>query len=530
MDAMEPVRLDMFVKGLSVNPPPPPPPEWGWRMKVPILIGAFVCGFFTQFQAVAPCIFLFHALFLAFMYMEKRVLLQYGASWFLAVSLMLSMSQTFRVDGTGVDWDWLSVGVMMGLHAAVMHVLFAFAKVHLRLTSWSRHTILLFAYPSFIAMLYAIVCDYTPLASQASMAHALIEWQSLVQFASVLGLSGLNFMILLVATCIAHTLVIDKESPRRRRNAIITGWISIMVVWLFGSFRMLAPSMYQRSIDDTAIAESDWVDGVCLVRTTDASQMVARTRAALEDTNVKFVIWSEVAAGDYYDDTQGDVLASWQWPALSTVFADVKSLAAQHNATIGVTYAVWANPDDSTDGSNHNMLTFFDASEGMIANYSKRYPVPVLETGVVSGTEDMIQATSSVIGDFNAAICFDFDHPEFIRSGASSGLLVQTANTWSNVGYYHAVGSSFRAIENGMYLLRCGSNGPSGLYDPYGTKLMYQERKDDDALYFQVPRNPERMWTLYSHAGFAFDYVLFGVSALYLFVFLITLKSARQSN
>ena len=155
----------------------------------------------------------------------------------------------------------------------------------------------------------------------------------------------------------------------------------------------------------------------------------------------------------------------------------------------------------------------------------------MVESQVVAGNDERMAAgTSTNLGSFNAAICFDFDYPEFVRSSVSSGLLIQTANTWGIVGYFHGINSSFRAIENGAYLARCGSKGPSGLWDQYGNTLSYQPRSGADVVYFDVPNNPERLWTFYSVAGFVFDYFLYAFSAIYLTLIAITFRKRPSTD
>ena len=203
-------------------------------------------------------------------------------------------------------------------------------------------------------------------------------------------------------------------------------------------------------------------------------------------------------------------------------------MASRHNVTIGATYMRWEDPGVSN--YKYNLVSFWDADGAKLLDYTKRHPVPVTEEFVVRGDIDIIgKGDSTNIGNFNTAICFDFDFPEFIRKSTTSGLLIQTANTWGIVGYFHGINSSFRAIENGTYLARCGAKGPSGLWDPYGNLLSYQPRSGQDVLYFQVPYNPERIWTFYSAVGFVFDYILYSVAILYLILIFVMLKRRRAS-
>ena len=502
-------------------------PDWSWKLKAGVVLLCFTCSIFTQYQSVAPCLFAFHALYLTLVYIERKRWLIWAESAFIGFGLTLSMSQIFRPAGE-TGWDWTSFGIVLGLQTLVIHLFLLMAIVHCRLSrSPMKRNFMVLCYPTLVCCAYAVVALYTPLASQASMAYALSEWSSFIQVVSVFGLSGLNMVIVTTAVCVTHYFVIDVGNYKRRFFSARLGVAVFTLTWLFGSFRLAAPWMYQRAIEETALAGPEWVDAACIVRSdsADAKRMIPLTGETLESSpNLTFIIWSETASYSYYDDLGRPMTEDWQKPVLSSLINQTSSLASTYNATLGITYTTWANPDIVDELEVYSKLTFIDNQGAVIGDYSKRYPVPVIEADVVGGGGQLGLVTNSSIGDFNDAICYDLDRPEFIRSGASTGILVQSANTWGIVGHFHAISSSFRAIENGMYLIRCGSNGPSGVVDPYGSALMHQERKDTDVLYFQVPKNPPRLWTFYSHAGFIFDYVLFALCVVYLLLFTVSFK------
>ena len=504
------------------------PRRWPWLARVGALVASLACGFFTQYQAAAPCVIGFHFSYLSFVYMEHKLWIQYMCSLLVSIGLALSMSQIFRPDTE--SWSWTSAGIVLGIQAVVLHAYFLAARVHCRLVRLSNKTMVVFAYPVIVSCLYAVVCLFTPVGSQTSPAYAFADFQSLTQLVSLFGTSGLTFVVLSMSALLCHAFVIDTRSGdrSRRRTVIVSGVVIFFVSWLFGSLRLVAPLMYQRSVAETATPANAWVDAACIVRSGNDTDMVSQTRTVLAQGNVKLVLWSEVAGGVFYDDSTRPLSRDWQKPLLSQTMGEVKDLAIQFNATIGIAYAVWAKPDAFFDDTRYNRLTFVDPNAEMVLNYTKRYPVPVIESLTLPGNGAVGYGSSRTIGDFNAAICFDLDHPEFIRTGVTTGLLVQSANTWGIVGHYHAIGSAFRAIENGVHVVRCGSNGPSGLYDPYGNPLLYQTRADSDVIYFQVPVSPPRVWTVYSHFGFAFDYLLLVATGVYILILVISFRSRSR--
>ena len=482
-----------------------------------ILVLSFFCGMFTQYQSVAACVFLLHSTYLAYIYTAKSVWAQWLGTMVVGVGLSLSMSQLFRADDGGPTWSWFSFGIVAALQIGAAHIYLICARIHFRLVTrlpyWAPP---MFCYPVLVASAYSIMSLYSPIGSQCSMAYSMAEWQSFVQVVSVFGITGLNFIILFVATCGTHALLIG--SKRHRVYSFYSGFCVFLLTSLFGSFRILIPSMYQVSVEVSATAANAWVEAACIVQDGE-TDMLNKTAIVLKERSVRFVVWSEAAGLMYYPENSD---SSYE-PQVSDFYKAISDLAVNNDALIGATYGIWQDPSNPNSSTQFNMLAMADPVRGEILfKYAKRYPVPVMESEVVASSNPLAYARSSTLGPLNAAICFDLDHPEYIRSGSSTGILVQPANTWGIVGKYHAISSSFRAIENGMFLIRCGSNGPSGVWDPYGSILGYQTRKDASVVYFDVPVNPQKLWTFYSHVGFVIDYILYAISIIYLIIFAIT--------
>ena len=78
-------------------------------------------------------------------------------------------------------------------------------------------------------------------------------------------------------------------------------------------------------------------------------------------------------------------------------------------------------------------------------------------------------------GRISAAICFDLDFPGLLAQAGEgrATLLLQPAQTWGSDAFRarHLHGNSLRAAENGFTLLRCASDGVSGVVGPRGELL-----------------------------------------------------------
>lgn len=80
--------------------------------------------------------------------------------------------------------------------------------------------------------------------------------------------------------------------------------------------------------------------------------------------------------------------------------------------------------------------------------------------------------------------------------------------TTGPIGTYHSQGNSLRAVENGFTMLRCGSQGLSGVFEPVSNGLFTQHvpSVNDNDYIFNLPLR-KRRWTLYGFLGDVFGYV-----------------------
>lgn len=61
-------------------------------------------------------------------------------------------------------------------------------------------------------------------------------------------------------------------------------------------------------------------------------------------------------------------------------------------------------------------------------------------------------------GRVSGAICFDMDHPSYVREAGLQrvDLMLQPSWTWGSIGQRHFATDALRAVENGFSLLRWG--------------------------------------------------------------------------
>ena len=121
----------------------------------------------------------------------------------------------------------------------------------------------------------------------------------------------------------------------------------------------------------------------------------------------------------------------------------------------------------------------------------------------------VLQTVETPFGLLSGVICWDADFVVNLRQAGRQGvdLMVIGANDWPGINAVHAQMAVFRAIENGMTILRQASNGTSIAVDPYGRVLTILDHftTSDRVLVAQMPTNAH-VFTLYTIIGDAFGW------------------------
>src|SRR5262249_38383715 len=116
-----------------------------------------------------------------------------------------------------------------------------------------------------------------------------------------------------------------------------------------------------------------------------------------------------------------------------------------------------------------NKSVVIDPSGRIVVSYLKTHAVSGWEASVMRRGDGRLPIVDTAAGRLATAICFDADFPEFMRQAGrgSADLLVVPANEWREIKDVHLEMAVFRAIENGVPLLRPAASGLSSAVDPW---------------------------------------------------------------
>lgn len=184
-----------------------------------------------------------------------------------------------------------------------------------------------------------------------------------------------------------------------------------------------------------------------------------------------------------------------------------QALAQQQEIYLGMAIGVF---DSSNERPLENKIVLIDPSGELSPEYIKAYPVPGGEAEAsVEGT-DIIPTLDTPFGRIATVICFDMDHHHHIlQTGrANVDILFAPSNDWEAVADLHMQMSTFRAIENGVTLVRPTSQGISVATDSFGRIIAQSDfySTNGGALIAHVPA-AQHTPTIYTMIGDAFAWL-----------------------
>ncbi|HEX2206133.1 MAG TPA: nitrilase-related carbon-nitrogen hydrolase [Longimicrobium sp.] len=333
----------------------------------------------------------------------------------------------------------------------------------------------------------------------------------LVQLASVTGVWGITFLVAWFASVANHVWE-HGFSPRRSARpvgalagvlalALLAGGARVALAGSGGPTVRVAMVAEQALSGPQAFWPSDAVEHRYLrgerLSGADWEAVAAGTRrvhdrlfalsAAEAAAGARMIFWAEGNAPVRAEDE----------PAL---IARGAALAREHGAYVGM--GVLVLPRDLARKLQNKVVVI--APDGSVAaEYHKSVPVPGFEAGLLRAGDGRLGVVDTPYGRLGLAICYDLDFPRLIRQAGRQGvdILVGPSNDWPEIARIHMEMATFRAVEQGVALVRPTTGGISVATDAYGRVLarMDAARTDQRSLSVRVPTRGTA--TLYPRVG-----------------------------
>jgi apolipoprotein N-acyltransferase len=309
----------------------------------------------------------------------------------------------------------------------------------------------------------------------------------------------------------------DFSWPGIRRGIITCGAMMVLVL-LYGGARLA----FATSAGSTVrIASLTAVDG----RSEVSFSLIKKDREAFRQVTEEF-------HDRYFEETrrQADAGADLVlWPEMAGIVlgedeSDFIERASRLSREESIYLVVPFFTLHSEQGrpSENKLLAFDPTGEIVLEHY--KYGGNILE-GSVAG-DGVLGTFQTPFATVSGVICWDMDFPRTISQAGRNGtdVLLAPALDWLGISTTHGQMAVFRAIENGVALVRQADNGLSIATDPYGQVLASMDHFATDKRLMVVEVPTERVPTLYSTVGDLFAWItIFGS----LTIVLVTLVRGR---
>ena len=349
-------------------------------------------------------------------------------------------------------------------------------------------------YPLAATAIEFLLVGGGPLGSFGATAYAVVDSPALSQLIALTGMWGLSFLLAWLASILAGAFMHARAGRPYGRGLVIGAAVTGLVIG-GGSARLHAatPPADHLTVAGLTAAHTDMAELMGQFGE-ERQTFVAQTR----QRHATYLEMSREAAG------RGADVVLWTELAGLGVAEDVEQLLADGHdlaAELGVYLAMPVFVLSEEEGVKSTNKLVLAGPDGTTLLEHVKYGGNLIE-GTEPGLKE-IQFVDTPFGRLSAVICWDTDYPDVIRQAgqAKVDLLLSPAYIWPEAAELHVEMASFRAIENGMTIVRHSDDGYSAVIDPYGRIVAREDFVGADRAVFLAEVPIGRIDTLYSALG-----------------------------
>ena len=365
-------------------------------------------------------------------------------------------------------------------------------------------------FPLAWVMMELIVARTNPFGTWGAVAYSQYNNQPLMQLASVAGLGGIAFLITWFGSVVNWAWNLKFDWAVIQTGVLIYAGVWVLVM-LGGGLRLALANSHLKKIRVAAlgwpghiIQESEMYQSLEPNLTAEERQHFAQKFQQLHDwflegsqrearAGAKIVVWPENNIMVYAEDQ-------------AAFMQRAKQLARQEQVYLSMGIATVrlgeARPVEPT-------TVLVDSSGEVASTYIKNRLVPGWEASHMVAGDGRIRTVDSPHGRIASVICYDMDFPFFIRQvgKAAADILLVPASDPEQTGLLHSRIAVFRAVENGVSMVRPARWGVHSAVDPYGRTMatMEEDSVEQRVMVAQVPTRGVR--TVYSRVGDLFAWL-----------------------
>ncbi len=454
---------------------------------------AFVFTLFSNGNLTIPLLAWFAPIFgLRFMRTQKRGLVGYVL---LALVSIVTLAITWRGMIAMPPPGDLVVIISSGFMGAIPFVIDRLLSPRLK-GLWATLVFPL----SATALEFLNMGSGSPMGSWGATGYSQYGSLILMQMISITGMWGLTFLMMWLAPVVNWAWEQNFEWPKIWRGLAFYGGILTLVL-TYGGARLTLAQLEPGTVRVAAFTtvSTDMAELMPLLNS-DRAAFSQKTRDIharyLEQTiqearaGAKLILWPEVAGIGVEEDESALIELGQETAKQEGIYLAIPFFTMYLDAQ---------RPPE-------NKLIIFDPS-GNLALEHVKYGGNVFEGSKLG--DGILKVIETPYGSLSGVICWDTDFIGNIAQAGRNGtdILLSPAHDWRAIDPMHGQMTAFRAIENGITVIRLADLGFSLVTDPYGRTLAVMDHytADDRTMIAQVPTHGVR--TIYSIIGDLFGWL-----------------------
>jgi apolipoprotein N-acyltransferase len=355
-----------------------------------------------------------------------------------------------------------------------------------------------------------------------------------VQMASVTGIYGLSFILVLFQCSFVYSIKSRTKSPFFAALALVVlihvaGFVSIKPATATND--SFSASVIQGNVS----SDITWSElSASEIENIFNQHLELSRRAHLSGS--RLIVWPEFSVPLCFSCPYG-------------IYQGFKDRLFQFASETGCTLLLGTNEKKDSEGETEYFNTALVLKPDLtVDRYFKIHLVPFGEYTPYRKVFSFITRVTHAIGDvtpgkeqklldyegakFGSPICFEIIFPDLVRRFVKKGahfLVTITNDGWygrSAAPYQHFAMATVRAVENRRYLLRSATTGISGIIDPYGRILASSALMTQTFLTEMI--TPQEKNTLYTQYGDVLPYVSLTLTIIFFILALIRRTNDRR--
>jgi len=316
------------------------------------------------------------------------------------------------------------------------------------------------------------------------LGYSQVSVLPIAQFASLLGVYGLSFVVAAVGAALAVVVV----GPNTTRRFVPAGAMAAVVLCLtvWGQARLSRSALTQQGDEIRVGIVQGNVDQAIKWDTAHASSIFAehlrQTRQVLA-AGAQFVLWPESSMPFFFEEDRLDadrLRAVAREAHVPILFGSDQAVwrVANNRRVIDRLYnaAFLMQPDGST-GAVYRKMHLVPFGEYVPLKRFLFFAAPLVEAVSDFSPGETVALLPVGSHRVSTGICYEIVYSDLVRRFVVAGselLTTITNDAWfgaTSAPYQHFEQAAMRAIEEGRYLVRSANTGISGIVDPYGRVL-----------------------------------------------------------